>query len=67
MTERLKGVTVAFDHDIREDDAQQIINAIRMIKGVLEVVPSVVNSDDDINRSKIEYELSRKLWEVLGR
>lgn len=30
MTERLKGVYVAFNEDYREDDAEQILAAIRM-------------------------------------
>ncbi|MCP9947236.1 hypothetical protein [Actinomadura madurae] len=39
MTERHSGYLVALDHDIREDDAEAILNAIRMIKGVQSVQP----------------------------
>lgn len=31
MTDRLNGAVVAFIHDIREDDAVRILDAIRMI------------------------------------
>lgn len=34
MTDRLTGCRVVFDQDIREDDAEHILNAIRMIRGV---------------------------------
>jgi hypothetical protein len=33
MSDRLKGCIVSFDHDIREDDAEFYLNAIRAIKG----------------------------------
>ena len=31
MTERLKGFIVSLDHDMREDDAERVIAAIRMM------------------------------------
>jgi hypothetical protein len=46
MTDRLKGCTVIFDHDIRVDDAEALLNAIRMIKGVQSVEPSISTSED---------------------
>lgn len=39
MTDRHSGYLVVLDHDIREDDAEHIINAIRMVKGVQDVQP----------------------------
>jgi hypothetical protein len=53
MTTRLKGLTVAFTDDIREDDAQAIIDAIQLIKGVLIVEPIENTSDDWIIESRI--------------
>ena len=65
MTDRLKGVTVTFDSDIREDDAQEIINAIKMVKGVLTVTKSVVGHDDIMNRSAIRLDIQRKILDAL--
>lgn len=65
MTDRLKGCTVTFDKSIREDDAESILNAIRMIKGVGNVSPSVDNFEDQMNRARTRFELEKKLWEVL--
>lgn len=65
MTDRLKGLTVAFDHDIREDDAEAIVNAIKMIKGVVDVKPTYATSEDWINRERIRRELGAALWDVL--
>lgn len=62
MTYRLKGLTVALTHDIDEDDAQCIINAILMIKDVASVTTSVVDSEDWINRQQIRHEVTSKLY-----
>lgn len=46
MTDRLSGVLVVFEAPIREDDAEQILNAIRCIKGVTKV-EKVFNQGSD--------------------
>jgi hypothetical protein len=65
MTDRLKGCTVVFTHDIRDDDAEAILNAIRMVKGVLSVDPSLASSEDWMMRERVKSELGEKLWQVL--
>lgn len=45
MTDRHAAYIVVLDDDVREDDAEAIINALRMVKGVMTVEP-VVNSYD---------------------
>lgn len=39
MTDRHAGYVVTLDRDIREDDAEAVLNAIRMVKGVASVTP----------------------------
>lgn len=41
MTDRHAGYVVTLAKDIREDDAEHIINAMRMIKGVADVSPII--------------------------
>lgn len=65
MTDRIKGVFVAFDTDYRDDDAEVIMDAIRMIKGVKAVEANVANPDDWMNRDRIKRELLIKLERVL--
>ena len=65
MTDRLKGFVVTLQRDIRDDDAQPIIDAIKMIKGVLDVEPSISDIDDQMNRSVVKQELREKLWKAL--
>jgi hypothetical protein len=67
MTDRLKGVVVTFNEDIRVDDAEYIINAIKMIKGVIDVSPNIVNSDDHMIRMRVENEIRQKLWKAFSK
>jgi hypothetical protein len=62
MTDRYHALTVILDHDIRADDAEIIINAIRAIRHVLEVRPHVVGVDMVIAtvRARLQYELIDK-------
>jgi hypothetical protein len=41
MTDRYFSLLVALERDIREDDCEDIINAIGMIRGVLKVSGNV--------------------------
>lgn len=65
MTDRYKGVVVTFDHDIRSDDAEQIISAILQLRGVIGVAPVNANLNDQINRQRIRIELREKLMRLL--
>lgn len=67
MTDRFKGFVVTLAEDLRSDDAQPTLDAIRMIKGVVSVLPSVVTPDDLINRERVRVELGNKLFEVLRK
>ncbi len=65
MTDRLKGFIVHLDHDMREDDAEHVLAAIRMIKCVATVKPITVGYEDDMNRDRARWELQKQLREVL--
>jgi hypothetical protein len=45
MSERFAGLTVVLADNLFEDDTQQIIDAIKMIKGVQGVTPLVSDSE----------------------
>lgn len=65
MTDRLKGVIVFFDQDIRKEDAKALINAIRCIKHVVDVRPIDSQPEDWIEQERAKRELITKLWDVL--
>lgn len=65
MTDRVKGFTVTFERDFRDDDVEVILNAVKMIKGVASVEPCIVTSEDHINRERLKWELRDKLYKFM--
>lgn len=65
MTDRLKGVEVIFDKDYREDDAERLLDAIRMLRGVALVRPIVSDPLDSMEVSRAKWELRAKLFDLL--
>lgn len=64
MTDRHTGYVVTLSSDIREDDAQAIVDAIRMVKGVLSVEPVTADPfQESMWRSRMHRDLYDK---VLG-
>lgn len=65
MTDRFNSLTVVLAKDIRDDDAEPIMKAIGLIKGVISVKGRVVASADYVAQQRVRHELSEKLWAVL--
>jgi len=65
MTDRIKGVYVAFDKDFLEVDCEQLISAIRMLRGVLSVTTMVTDASDWIARERATRETEKRLWDAL--
>lgn len=65
MTDRLSGLLVIFEKDIRGDDAQSTIDAIGHIKGVLDVVPNVSDPSGQIAEIRAKNEIRNKLIEII--
>ena len=62
MTDRLNGVTVVFEKPIRDDDAEYLINAIRMLKHVVRVEPIIRTGDSELEQIRIKSEIRDKLY-----
>jgi hypothetical protein len=65
MTDRLKGVSVTFTDDIREDDAEAVINAIRQLRGVLVVGPILADYRDVMAEQRVRHDLGKELMEIV--
>ena len=65
MTDRYNTLTVVLEHEIREDDAEHLLNAIRMLKGVLSVSGNVSDMTDYMVKETAKFELKQKLFELL--
>jgi hypothetical protein len=61
MTDRLKGVLVTFDGDIRDDDAEALVNAIRCMRRVSDVSPILTDYEDHMARARVRDELWQKV------
>lgn len=64
MTDRYKGFIVVLKNDMRDDDAQRVIEAIGMIQGVLSVKPLISTSEDGIAEMRAKQELLSKIYDL---
>jgi tRNA uridine 5-carbamoylmethylation protein Kti12 len=66
MTDRIQHLTVILDQDYRTDDVEDIITAIKMIKGISAVERgAVVEYEDHMARERARLEFKRLLLQVL--
>jgi hypothetical protein len=63
MTDRHAAYIVVLGDDIRDDDAQPIINALRMVKGVISVEPVVADWNLHIAQTRANQEWQERVWE----
>ena len=61
MSDRHNGYFIVLEKDIKDEDSKYIINAIKMIKGVLDVLPNMKDVHDDLAYTRIKSELIEKL------
>lgn len=64
MTDRYNTLTVVLEHDIREDDAASLLNAIRQLRGVLSVTGNVADLNAHTAIERARGELIEKLWQI---
>lgn len=65
MSKRINTVTVVLEKETRDDDCEAILNAIRMVKGVLRAEPNTADSTEYMAQERARSELGQKLWEVI--
>lgn len=65
MSDRTVALTVVLDSTYRVDDAEAIMNAIRMIKGVARVKANVADPDTYIAFARARAELTSKLFDAI--
>lgn len=67
MTDRIKGFWVALDQDIREDDVEEIVNAVRCVRHVAAVEVSVTDPQDWMARQRVRSEVAKGLYDAMTR
>lgn len=66
MTGRHSGYIVTLAEDIREDDAEEsVLNAIRMVRGVVSVVPVTASASQSIAEQRRDQDWRQALIGLL--
>lgn len=65
MTDRYNAFLVILENNLREDDAEATINAIKQIKGVLDVQPHVAGFEDAIAETRVRNRLIEQILEIV--
>jgi len=70
MTDRTISLLVTLDQEYRVDDAEAIANAIKMIKGVLDVSTKTFSCADTMNaysaRVLLKKSIFERMYELFG-
>lgn len=65
MTARVRSLTIALDDDIRTDDVESLVNAIKMMRNVLSVTTNEVNPNDWATERRVKLETAQKLTQLI--
>lgn len=65
MTDRINGVFITLENDIRIDDAEPLLTALRMMKGVIDVSPNVSDSMDHVAKIRAKTELTNAMLDAI--
>ena len=61
MTDRHAGYVITLREDVREDDAEALVNAIKMIKGVVSVTPMTNDIPFQMAQERVRQQLGEEL------
>lgn len=65
MTDRIKGLTIVLEDNIRDDDCDRITEAIEMVKGVVSVTRHVEDADHYMAKEQVKREIGGKIMELV--
>lgn len=67
MTNRVNAFTVVLDSDVREDEIEPLIIALKQLKSVASVVPHNPRMEDTIAYERCKSRILQRLWECFNR
>lgn len=65
MSDRICGFVVILEKDLREEGADQLMQSIRLLKGVVDVRPQIADLETNIGYSRGKLAIKEKLMEFL--
>lgn len=66
MTDRYAGFVVTLADDVRQDDAEAIVTALRMVKGVISVAPVVADVDLHMAAARVNQRWQQRLLTLIN-
>jgi hypothetical protein len=61
----VKGYVITLENDVKNERADYVLNALRMVKGVASVEPIQANPSDFVIEQRLRLELLKKITEVI--
>lgn len=65
MTDRINSFVVVLDKNIRDDDAENTIIALKNIKGVIGVIPNINSISDTVAGARAKSEIINKILDLV--
>jgi len=65
MIDKIKGITITLESDIRVDDIEYLLNTFKMLRGVATAEPIIVTSQDYFARERLKIEMRKKLLKII--
>lgn len=65
MTDRVNAFVVVLDKDVRIDDAEAWMNAIKMMKGVVSVTPNISSIDMHVAHMRAHTNIAGAIYDTL--
>ena len=65
MSDRYNSLIVILEKDLKDEDAEPLMEAIKQFRGVLSVRPNVSDINSLMAEKRVRQELGEKLWRVL--
>lgn len=66
MTDRINSFLVTLDRDIRDDDIEEIVTALRMVKFVAGVHPNVSSLDAVLAEERFRHDTGQRILKAVG-
>lgn len=65
MTDRIHSITVVLEENLRVDDAERILDALRMVRGVISADGNIADPDSHMAEVRARTDLHQKMFDVI--
>lgn len=65
MSDRYHSLTVVLEHDVKDEDAEQLISAIKQMRLVLSVAASVADIESHMAEQRAKTKLGQEILAVI--